>query len=166
MTRLYGASDYQTYCRIGGTLWNYYRFVGNLGCNASCDLRLALFSDNWVGLSIDQITDGTSTTIFCTELAGRPDWWTRAGKQQMPTSIHQYNPNLGGSWASEQNANAQFSGSSFDGLTDPGALCTSATSCTVPVCFFNCTNEKGANAVFSFHPARGASRCATDRLIC
>jgi prepilin-type N-terminal cleavage/methylation domain-containing protein len=155
MTRLYGASDYQTYCRMGGTLWNYYRFVGNLGCNASCDLRLALFSDTWVGLSIDQITDGTSTTIFCTELAGRPDWWTRSGKQQMPTSLHHYNPNLGGSWASEQNANAQFSGSSFDGLSDPGALCTSATNCQVPVCFFNCTNEKGANSVFSFHSGSG-----------
>ena len=29
-------------------------------------------------ISIEQITDGTSTTIFCGELAGSPDLWTGA----------------------------------------------------------------------------------------
>ena len=34
--------------------------------------------------------------------------------------------------------------------------CNNTTNqCLGPECFFNCSNEKGANAVFSFHPGSG-----------
>ncbi len=150
--RLSGAMDYQGWCRLSGNLWNYYRYTtGN--CKAGNCKRNAIYSDSYVGLSIDQITDGTSTTIFCTELAGRPDWWTRAGKQQLPTIIHGYNPNVGGTWTSEHIGDAEFNGSDFTGMTQGN--CSSATACASPICFFNCSNEKGVNGVFSFHPGAG-----------
>jgi hypothetical protein len=44
-------------------------------------------------------------------------------------------------------------GSDFTGLTLPN--CSSPTNCPMPVCFINCTNEVGFNAIFSFHPGAG-----------
>ena len=104
------------------------------------------------GLSIEKITDGTSTTLFCTEMAGRPDCWTRAGKRTLPTPIANRAFNSGGTWASP-NAFSYFFGSDFTGLTTPS--CFSSTNCPSPVCFINCTNEITYNAIFSFHPGAG-----------
>jgi Protein of unknown function (DUF1559) len=155
--RLSGAMDYQVWCRFSGCLWNYYRNALGKGCCYSGCYRKALYSDSFVGLSISQITDGLSTTIFCTESAGRPDWWIRAGKQNMcatgGTAIHHYNPNVGGTWTSEHIGDAEFNGSDFTGLTSGN--CHQAKNCAAPICFFNCSNEKGANGVFSFHPGTG-----------
>jgi prepilin-type N-terminal cleavage/methylation domain-containing protein len=154
-TRLSGAMDYQGWCRMSGNLWNYYQYASGQPKAPNCK-RQAIYSDAYVGLTIDQITDGTSTTIFCTESAGRPDWWTRAGKQTLGpsgTAIHGYNPNVGGTWTSEHIGDAEFNGSDFTGMTQGN--CTSSTSCASPICFFNCSNEKGVNGVFSFHPGAG-----------
>jgi prepilin-type N-terminal cleavage/methylation domain-containing protein len=154
--RVYGASDYQVYCGISGGLWNYYRFAAGLGCICNPCQQSAVFSDRFVGLPVEQITDGTSTTIFCCELAGRPDWWTRAGKRTLPTGRHTYNPNPGGAWASEQNADGTMYGIAYDTVTDAGNICTSnPVSCTAPICFFNCSNEWSTCGVFSFHPGSG-----------
>ena len=110
------------------------------------------FLTNSCGLSIEQITDGTSTTLFCTEMAGRPDCWTRGGKTTLPTPISGLAFNSGGAWAST-NAVSYVLGSDFTGLTTPS--CFSSTNCPTPVCFINCTNEIGYNAIFSFHPGAG-----------
>ncbi len=156
-TRLSGALDYVGWCRLGGNLWNYYRYAKgqpNLcKCGHCKSGRQAIWSDAFVGLSFDQVTDGLSTTIFCTEDAGKPDYWTRAGKQLLPTQIHGFNPNPGGSWTSEHVADEDMSGSDFTGLTSGN--CGSPTNCPAPICFFNCSNEKGASGVFSFHPGAG-----------
>jgi prepilin-type N-terminal cleavage/methylation domain-containing protein len=151
-TRTMGATDYQVWCRMSGNVWNFYRFATGLGCGGGSAQQNALFCDAFPGMSIDQITDGTSTTILSTELAGRPDWWTRAGKQTLPTRKG-FNPNPGGAWASEQNTDAEFQGSSFDGLSDGN--CANGTNCANPICFVNCSNEWSTNGVFSFHPGSG-----------
>ncbi|HEV3300996.1 MAG TPA: DUF1559 domain-containing protein [Planctomycetaceae bacterium] len=153
-TRLAGAMDYQGWCRFSGELVNFYGF--NKGVNIPCMGRNALFCDKFVGLSIEQVVDGTSTTIYCTELAGRPDWWTRNGKQCLNatggTGIKHWNPNVGGTWTSEHIGDSEFTGSTFDGHKPN---CNSWNSCATPVCFFNCSNEMRANGVFSFHPGSG-----------
>jgi hypothetical protein len=41
-----------------------------------------------------------------------------------------------------------FVGTDFTGTT-------TNKNATVPTCFFNCTNENNANAVYSFHPGAG-----------
>ncbi|HEV8071616.1 MAG TPA: DUF1559 domain-containing protein [Planctomycetaceae bacterium] len=168
-TRLYGALDYTGWCRMGGNLWNYYRYAKgqpNL-CKCGHDKtgRQAVFADAYVGLSFDQVTDGLSTTIYCTEDAGKPDFWTRAGKQPIPpvvccggcrtggTPLGHYNPNLGGAWASEHVADQDMRGSDFTGFTQGN--CNSSSNCPAPICFFNCSNEKSSSGVFSFHPGSG-----------
>ena len=85
-------------------------------------------------------------------MAGRPDYWTRAGKRTLPTALAGYAFNAGGAWASP-NAVSYVLGSDFTGLTQPN--CFSTTSCQAPVCIINCTNELGYNAIFSFHPGAG-----------
>jgi prepilin-type N-terminal cleavage/methylation domain-containing protein len=167
-TRLYGALDYTGWCRMGGNLWNYYKFAkGNPNlCKCGHDKtgRQAVFADAYVGLSFDQVTDGLSTTIYCTEDAGKPDFWTRAGKQPIPpvtccggckvggTPLGHYNPNVGGAWASEHVADQDMRGSDFTGFTQGN--CPLPT-CPTPICFFNCSNEKSSSGVFSFHPGSG-----------
>jgi len=156
-TRLTGALDYVGWCRMGGNLWNYYRYARGTPNMCLCGKdrrgRRAIFADSYVGLSFDQVTDGLSSTIFCTEVAGKPDFWTRAGKQPLPTAQHGYNPNVGGSWTSEHVADEDMNGSDFTGFTQGN--CNNPVTCAAPICFFNCSNEKGANGVFSFHPGSG-----------
>jgi prepilin-type N-terminal cleavage/methylation domain-containing protein len=151
-SRLSGAMDYQGWCRFSGNLWNYYRFAKSAPNLFDCG-RNAVFCDKFVGLTFDQIIDGTSTTIFCSELAGRPDYWIRAGKQPLPTLLNGYNPNVGGTWTSEHIGDAEFNGTDFTGKTKGN--CSSPFVCAQPICFFNCTNEKGYNGVYSFHPGSG-----------
>ena len=122
-----------------------------------------MFSDSWAGLPIEQITDGTSTTMYLGEIAGRPAWWTKGGvcglvNHGVPTMCNKtplkgwYGSNPGGCWACWQNKGKCWHGSSFDGLSKPA---NSTATKIVPVCFFNCTNETGFNVVFSFHPGSG-----------
>jgi prepilin-type N-terminal cleavage/methylation domain-containing protein len=99
--------------------------------------------------SVDRITDGTSTTILVAELAGRPDWWTRNGKQPSNYQVGDYGGlvlaiNWGGCWACFENASMDMGGSNFVGtskLVPKGQ----------PVCVINCVNAWGAN-YYSFHP--------------
>ncbi|HET6325494.1 MAG TPA: DUF1559 domain-containing protein [Planctomycetaceae bacterium] len=108
-------------------------------------------------VSIDQITDGTSTTIFCGELAGRPDLWQRGVKVANGGSGPF--PNAGGCWSCIDNAWTSFVGSTFDGTaqapTTPGHFHLGPS----PACFINCTNAVNLN-LYSFHPgACGLAMC-------
>jgi len=155
--RLHGALDYQGLCDIDAYANAFYANTLGTPGRGGCGYigPKGLFNNylsNSCGLSIDQITDGTSTTIFCTEMAGRPDCWTREGKLPLPTPITARTFNTGGAWAST-NAVGYILGSNFSGLSQPS--CFSSTNCPMPVCFINCTNEIGYNAIFSFHPGSG-----------
>jgi len=115
------------------------------------------------GVSIDQVTDGTSTTILCTENAGKPDLWIRGVKTPMSKSqespwwlcscgIGYWDVNPGGCWGCWNNALHTITGSNYTG--------TGTTGGTAPTCYFNCTNENGVNALYSFHPGTaGVAMC-------
>jgi|HubBroStandDraft_6_1064221.scaffolds.fasta_scaffold34621_4 prepilin-type N-terminal cleavage/methylation domain-containing protein len=155
--RVHGALDYQGLCDIDAYAHAFYAHTlgipggGGAGYIGPKGLFWSYLT-NFCGLSIEQITDGTSTTLFCTEMAGRPDCWTRGGKTTLPTPISGRSFNSGGAWASPS-AVSYFLGSDFTGLKLPN--CFSSTNCPQPVCFFNCTNEVGYNAIYSFHPGAG-----------
>jgi prepilin-type N-terminal cleavage/methylation domain-containing protein/prepilin-type processing-associated H-X9-DG protein len=87
---------------------------------------------------VSEITDGTSSTILLTEVAGRPRQW-RAG-QPGPDQIIS-----GGPWDG-YHTGISLQGSGFDGTTQPGP------------CAINCTN---AHEVYSFHPG-GANALFAD----
>jgi prepilin-type N-terminal cleavage/methylation domain-containing protein len=152
--RLHGALDYQGLCDLAAYANAFYARSRGVPGGESIGATGVFhdFLSNFCGLSIEQITDGTSTTLFCTEMAGRPDCWTRGGKRALPTPISGLAFNSGGAWASP-NAVSYVLGSDFSGLTTPS--CFSSTNCPSPVCFINCTNEIGYNAIFSFHPGAG-----------
>jgi prepilin-type N-terminal cleavage/methylation domain-containing protein len=111
-------------------------------------------------VGIDQITDGTSTTIFCGELAGRPDLWQRgtkktaanvcAGGQLAPWTALEHAPagvpgaNWGGCWSCMENAWNEIWGSTFDGTQTAAPTASTA-------CFINCTNQAKLG-LYAFHP--------------
>jgi prepilin-type N-terminal cleavage/methylation domain-containing protein len=115
-------------------------------------------------ISLDQITDGPSTTILVTELAGRPDLWIKQGGKKSPCNYSLVRQiccpgcgprtisNPGGCWACWNNAYNDVQGSNFAGnATWPSP---------VAVCIINCTNEWSRNFAFSFHPgAVGVAMC-------
>jgi prepilin-type N-terminal cleavage/methylation domain-containing protein len=150
--RLSGASDYSIICGYGHCINNWYKTSGGKSiCNSG------LFCCTAGGVSIDQITDGTSSTIFSTEMAGRPNLRIRGVNKGVPsnsspgpiTGINQGNP--GGCWACYFNAESDtwYTGSLFDGTKGPN------TFPSPPICFFNCTNEATGNVIYSFHPGSG-----------
>ena len=112
-------------------------------------------------VKIENIFDGTSTTILCTEVAGRPDLWVKGGcgtyspGKQSPAHFGLlHSPiyvisNPGGCWGCIKSGLNYLKGTNFYGT---GKV---STPTKTPVCFFNCTNEKGYNAVYSFHPGSG-----------
>ena len=141
-------------------------FCTHMGCNRRAGVL------NWLSIrkgfgptSIDMITDGTSTTIFCGELAGRPDLWQRGLKKIAtcacqggnlvpvnPTGFPAPPANAGGCWGCLDNAYNQMYGSTFTGGTAP-------QTGTAPVCFINCTNQAKMN-LYSFHPGSvGLAMC-------
>ena len=112
-----------------------------------------VFEDSTGGHSLDEIVDGSSTTLFCTENAGRPDLWVKGKKVPLtcPTlNWREYSvTNTGGCWGCFGNAGLNF----FEGSTFSGGETISNTE---PVCFFNCTNlGGGTNLVYSFHSGAG-----------
>jgi prepilin-type N-terminal cleavage/methylation domain-containing protein len=153
-SRLSGASDYFPICGFGDNLAGYYNYV-TTGDPEKCASRSTdgVMEDSTGSHAIEEITDGTSTTIFCTENAGRPDLWVRGRKASLscPTlNWREYTvTNPGGCWGCFANAALNnFEGSTFTG--------EETTSNTTPVCFFNCTNlGGGTNLVYSFHPGAG-----------
>lgn len=110
---------------------------------------------NNAAISIDQVTDGTSSTILCAELAGHPDLWQRGLKKiaaappagnltQGAISPLATNANWGGCWACLGNGYNNLNGSTFDGTQFSGGRTTGA-------CVFNCTNQSFMG-LYSFHP--------------
>jgi prepilin-type N-terminal cleavage/methylation domain-containing protein len=153
-TRLSGASDYFPICGFGENLEGYYNYVSTGSpCRSASGATDGVLEDSTGGHSLDEIVDGASTTLFCTENAGRPDLWVKGVK--VPLSCTTLNwreytvTNTGGCWGCFGNAALNW----FEGSTFTGAETTSKTD---PVCFFNCTNlGGGTNLVYSFHPGAG-----------
>jgi prepilin-type N-terminal cleavage/methylation domain-containing protein len=113
------------------------------------------------GVPIDNIVDGTSTTVMFAEDAGRPDYWKRGVKQTtQQLTIDTATPfqpglpfNWGGCWACPDNHFIVFAGSTTAGTN--GFPYTKGNT----VCFINCTNVTGLNW-YSFHPgAAGIAMC-------
>jgi len=155
MTRLYAASCFQVWCRFSGCAKSYYNFLttGTVNCINNTTFKCghkSVFSDSQF-MTFEQIFDGSSTTIFCTEQAGRPDLWVRGVKTPLscPTLNFKCRVNVipGGCWACEGNAEQEVNGSTFTGAKP--------SSGTKPVCVFNCTNENQGNLIYSFHPGAG-----------
>jgi prepilin-type N-terminal cleavage/methylation domain-containing protein len=182
-TRLMGASDYQAISKIyhGGTGSAWRAMTGHNpygGCCGPCHVPCCrtvmagpacccICKLHPSAVSIDQITDGTHTTILCVERAGRPDLWIRGGcgvnggKQTKYSLIHQIcccgSPaytfsNPGGCWGCWNNAYDDVQGSNFAGTNVPAS--------PFAVCIINCTNEWRRNYSFSFHPgSTGIAMC-------
>jgi prepilin-type N-terminal cleavage/methylation domain-containing protein len=148
---LAGASDYQASSGYRGALKCWYDF------NNSCPRCVSGRRDGAIDVdsfnSIDSIVDGTSTTIFAVELAGRPDLWQRGVKKVVPDDIPlcggtgtkpDSKTNIGGCWMCLDNGTSWMQGSNFAG-----------TSYHVPkgqpVCFVNCVNTANSG-IYSFHP--------------
>jgi prepilin-type N-terminal cleavage/methylation domain-containing protein len=175
---LAGASDYTGIgCYCCG-LRDYYNLIAGpqdhqVQCGpGGCRVRQGVLTWQTIRagispISIDRITDGTSTTIFCAELAGRPDLWQK-GKKVIaaappagnlaswanPTPFP-INNNFGGCWACFDNGFAQLFGSTFTGT----AAAPSPASLATPVCFINCTNQAKLG-LYSFHPGTcGLTMC-------
>jgi len=116
--------------------------------------------------SIDQITDGTSTTIFCAELAGRPDLWQRGTKQPL-SNLVKFTPGLpnfnwGGCWSCVDNGWNYPNGSTLDGTQRYFGL--------GPPYLINCTNQPKLG-LYSFHPGScglaicdGSARLVSENL--
>jgi prepilin-type N-terminal cleavage/methylation domain-containing protein len=145
---LAGALDYTA---VGG-----YEDTGALGAsylyqnNCQPELYRAgpinIFQFN---VSIDKITDGTSTTAMFAELAGRPDYWIRGVKQpagQLKINLG-INNNWGGCWSCIDSAFQIMIGSSYQGQ----AMAASAAATGAPVCLLNCVNTWSLGW-YAFHP--------------
>jgi prepilin-type N-terminal cleavage/methylation domain-containing protein len=115
-------------------------------------------------LTFDSIVDGTSSTLLCAELAGRPDLWQKHVKttadtsdyggrlSEWPAGTGRFQPhyNAGGCWSCLDNAWVQLWGSTFDGT---------AFDSSMPLCFINCTNQTRLG-LYSFHPGScGIAMC-------
>ncbi len=112
-----------------------------------------------VGIPVERITDGTSTTLLFEEMAGKPDLWIKGVKTAMSAAapspvLHSRKSsegwtitNPGGCWACWNEGAHWILGSDFTGKVYPAG--------GAPTCFFNCTNENNVNAVYSFHPGSG-----------
>ncbi len=180
-----GASDYTaTSCICNGLSCAYDQLTGPTdaqgnrshgGGQAMGDRRLGVLTWNafrieHIPVSIEQITDGTSQTIFCGELAGRPDLWQRGVKKIAksatcggnlfgcsPTSpggsqAKLLNSNPGGCWGCLDNAWNLLLGSTFDGTQFSSG--TPSNTCAI-----NCSNEIWGG-LYSFHPgACGIALC-------
>jgi prepilin-type N-terminal cleavage/methylation domain-containing protein len=110
-----------------------------------------------MGVPIEAITDGTSTTVLVAELAGRPDLWIRGKKYPSMSAVFGsgsgkliYNP--GGCWSCFNSAFQTFAGSSFFNPGGP-SFPANMTPQTLnqPVCFLNCINLWSLNW-YAFHP--------------
>ncbi len=145
--RLAGASDYTAVNKYCGGMNCYYKSAA--GGASESDNHGIMNNDNFP-LSIDQVYDGTSTTILVGELAGRPDLWFRGVKQPLSklydpvTSLIPIRHNSGGCWACIESGFNELIGSTFAGnAVGPGG--------GAPICFINCNNEVGSG-LYSFHP--------------
>jgi hypothetical protein len=162
-----GASDYTAVnCYCNGLKCAYSAAVSpnDPQRTGDCSVRFGVL--NWdtvrsvvLPVALEQITDGTSTTLFCAELAGRPDLWQRGVKMPLsalalPDPLEPFPPvsNGGGCWGCIDNAWVNLFGSTFNGAAPapPGATVA---------CFINCTNQLRLG-LYSFHPGScGLAMC-------
>jgi prepilin-type N-terminal cleavage/methylation domain-containing protein len=182
MVRLAGAMDYRAinqysnwpWCACWGIACQYAFDTGGQRPNSIGALKCPSTCCNLAAVSLDQIVDGTQTTILCSEVAGCPDLWVRGVKKSpvAGATCTLNNPgggfsyiaqltcggpgaftisNPGGCWGCIKNANNTVVGSSFDGMHFP-----SVNNC----CVINCTNEAIRNVAYSFHPgSAGFAMC-------
>jgi hypothetical protein len=128
-----------------------------LNCCKREQNTLGVLNNYHFDISIDKITDGTSTTVLFAELAGRPDYWIH-GVKQPPVALKAnlgFPFNYGGCWACVESAFQTFGGCTFQGtgFTTPAQVLAS------PLCFLNCANVPNVNW-FSFHPGSvGVALC-------
>jgi prepilin-type N-terminal cleavage/methylation domain-containing protein/prepilin-type processing-associated H-X9-DG protein len=173
--RLRGASDYLASNGITACLgYEYYKMVGRVTPVLSgipCTYPGVYFPGILnvpadPNAKIENIIDGTQTTLLFLENAGRPDLWHHgvkvgsAGSISQPTAacymtstsvagtlvINGSGYNGGGCWACFGNGVNLVLGSTRQG-NDFGV--------SGDMCFINCTNEQRLNAIYSFHPGRG-----------
>jgi prepilin-type N-terminal cleavage/methylation domain-containing protein len=149
-----GASDYEASSGYDGSLHCWYTTL-NPNC-VNCHCRSGAL-DTGGPITIDNITDGVTTTIFVVEQAGRPDLWQRGVKGTIgacgvglatcgstgtkPDRLTNY----GGCWmCAIDNGENWMEGSNFTGtsLHVPNGQ---------PVCIINCLNESDSG-LYSFHP--------------
>jgi prepilin-type N-terminal cleavage/methylation domain-containing protein len=107
-------------------------------------------------VSIDKVTDGTSTTVMFAELAGRPDLWIRGKKFPLaaafPPGPGSIGNNPGGCWSCFDSAFMVMIGSPFFSPGEP-QLPQKLTpqNLNQAICFLNCINF-WSNNWYSFHP--------------
>jgi prepilin-type N-terminal cleavage/methylation domain-containing protein len=153
-----GCAD-ELYLPLGGS----YLFQNNCQREASGEGPISLWEPQGVGL--DQVIDGTSTTVLFAENAGKPDLWIRGVKttvaNQSTTAF-----NFGGCWACIDNNWIVFNGSLFSG----SGAGTFPTPPSTPICAINCTNRYSRN-FYAFHPGSagillcdGSARMVSENL--
>ena len=146
---------------VGGNDYVGNGGYGNTPCSMACAYKVlngGASQRSTVGpinifefhVGVDQIVDGTSTTILVAEMAGRPGWWVHGKKQPTPGyTVKDFcgrvqASNWGGCWACMENAFMSMAGSNFAGTSKP-------VPSGQPVCLINCVNAWAAN-YYSFHP--------------
>jgi prepilin-type N-terminal cleavage/methylation domain-containing protein len=164
--RLAGGSDYAGINGFHRALCCWYKANGGLidrskhkVCGVLACPSNSCETGSTGGVAVEQVTDGSSTTLLSVEMAGKPDLWIKGVKTAMsPTSPspvqcgyrtgHGFTiTNPGGCWGCWNNGLHWIIGSTFNGQGFPtGGAAT---------CFFNCTNENNVNCVYSFHPGAG-----------
>jgi prepilin-type N-terminal cleavage/methylation domain-containing protein len=153
-----GANDYTAvscYCCGVRCVYNNSVSPTDPQRTGNCGFREGVLNWNFLRpgvppVSVESITDGTSTTIFCAELAGRPDLWQRGVKKTAanfapwPAGEGSFPPgaNFGGCWGCMDNGWNEIWGSSFDGTQSSNG---------VTACVINCTNQAKLG-LYSFHP--------------
>jgi len=155
-----GALDYVANVGYGDEtpLGQAYLFQNN---NQPEQYRAGSINIYQFNITLDKITDGTSTTALFAELAGRPDLWVRGVKQtSVKAFLSQFagsppiNYAWGGCWACIDSAFSINGGSLYNG----NLIVTGAATGT-PVCFLNCINLWSTNW-YSFHPGSvGVAMC-------
>ena len=152
---LAGASDYEASSGFLGSLNCWYQFLNNDVCPVAGSRAGTL--DGATPVSIEYITDGSSTSIFVVEQAGKPDLWMRGVKKTYTATgcglatcgstgtVQDRLSNYGGCWmCALDNGENWMQGSNFAGTSLHVPKGT-------PVCFINCLNEEDSG-VYSFHP--------------
>jgi prepilin-type N-terminal cleavage/methylation domain-containing protein len=139
-----GASDYTAINCYKSSVDSAYK---DLNACVDQQSRCGILNSNVTNVAIENITDGTSTTIFAGELAGRPDLWQRGTKQPL-TSLILYpagvTANSGGCWMCFDNGWASLQGTNFAGTGKAGGS-------PLNTCLINCSNEY-QGGLYSFHP--------------
>ena len=137
-----GGCANEKYTLLGGA----YLFQNSCQREASGEGPISLWEPQGVGL--DQVIDGTSTTVLFAENAGKPDLWVRGVKTTTA------NFNFGGCWACIDNNWIVFTGEYFNGTSG-----LTPTPTSTPICAINCSNRYSRN-FYSFHPgAAGVAMC-------